>query len=89
MHSSAGTGWLLLVVAVLLAGFGLWSMIRTPPQLLWGQSMIGRVNTINNWQFNDAEGSEPSTAGKVLLRVIGLGLFVGAIVVLVVAINLI
>jgi hypothetical protein len=51
--------------------------------------MIGRVNTLNNWQFNDAEGSEPSTAGKVLLRVIGLGLFVGAIVVLVVAINLI
>jgi len=89
VRSSAGTGWLLLVVAGLLGGFGLWSIIRTPAQLLWGQSLVGRVNQLNNWQFNDSEGAEPSFAGKVVLRTLGLGLLVGAVVVLIIAIRLI
>lgn len=87
MHASTETGWLLLAVAVAMAGIGLWSIIRTPPQLLWGQSLIGRVNTSNNWMFNDAEGSEPSPAGKVLLRLVGLGLMAGAVVVLIIGVK--
>lgn len=83
MRSSAGTGYLLLVVAALLGGTGLWSIIRTPVQLLWGRSLVGRVNQLNNWQFNDSEGTEPSSAGKVVLRVLGLGFLAGAIAVLI------
>ena len=87
MRSSTGTGWLLLVLAIVLAGFGLWSIVRTPVQMLWGQSLVGRVNTSNNWMFNDADGSEPSPAGKVVLRVLGLGLLAGAVVILVLGIK--
>ncbi len=49
--------------------------------------MIGRVNTSNNWMFNDADGSEPSPAGKVLLRLVGLGLIAGAVVVFIVGVK--
>ena len=87
MHASTEIGWLLLAVAVAMAGIGLWSTIRTPPQLLWGQSLIGRVNTSNNWMFNDADGSELSPAGKVLLRLVGLGLMAGAVVVFIIAVK--
>lgn len=87
MHASTATGWLLLALAIAMAGIGLWSTIRTPPQLLWGQSLIGRVNTSNNWMFNDADGSEPSPGGKVLLRLFGLALMAGAVVVFIIGVN--
>lgn len=87
MHASTETGWLLLALAVAIAGVGLWSVIKTPPQLLWGQSLVGRVNTSNNWMFNDVDGFEPGTAGKVLLRMLGLGLVAGAVIVFTVAVK--
>jgi hypothetical protein len=40
-------------------------------------------------QFNDSAGSEASFAGKVLLRVLGLGFLAAAVVVLIVAIKMI
>ena len=86
MHASQA-GWLLLALAVAMAGLGLWSVVKTPPQLLWGQSLVGRVNTSNNWMFNDADGSEPSSAGKILLRLLGLGLIAGAVVVFIVGVR--
>lgn len=79
---------LLLVVAVFLAGLGLWAVIRTPPQLLWGQPLVGKVNGFNNWMFDDAAGSAPSPGGKILLRLMGTVVLVAAIVVSVVAIKL-
>jgi hypothetical protein len=88
VHSTIGTGCLLLVIAAFLGGFGIYAIVRTPPQMLWGRLFVGRVNPGNNWLFNDPEGSEASPAGKLLLRVTGVGLVVGAIVVIVVAIKL-
>lgn len=88
VHSSIGAGLGLLVIAVLLAGLGLWSVIRTPPQLLWGQRHFGgRVNGFNNWMFNDKDGSEPSPGGRILLRFVGCALVAASVVVLIIAIK--
>jgi len=66
---STGPGLLLIAISAALTVGGVLAIARPDSKLWWLGSR--RVNQMNNWQFNDKDGNELSSAGLNFIRVIG------------------
>jgi hypothetical protein len=82
---STGSGWLLIAISAALTVGGLLAIARPDSNLWWLGSR--RVNQMNNWQFDDKDGNELSSAGLIFIRVIGSILLIVALALMIIGIG--